>query len=255
MKISVLVPTLGHREKELSRLLDSVVRQKYNDVEVIIISQDNREKVDSICRRYIDQLNIKHITSERGLSKSRNCGMKIIKNGIVLLSDDDCWYPDGSFKKIKQEFQKRDVDIILTQIYDPYNKCFYKNYPNRGGSIRKPFEVLSKSSIEIAFKMPIDLFFDEEFGLGAKYVSGEENDFLVRALKNGKKIYYEPIVTVFHLKKNNKSNEKQLIAKGAFYKKNFSFLISFAVCMRDFFKKKQNNFKFFYRGYKSYQKK
>ena len=34
----------------------------------------------------------------------------------------------------------------------------------------------------------IDIKFDELFGLGARYVAGEENDFLIRALKKGNKI-------------------------------------------------------------------
>ena len=41
MKISILVPTLGNREQEINRLLESLDRQSYKKIEVIVIMQGN----------------------------------------------------------------------------------------------------------------------------------------------------------------------------------------------------------------------
>lgn len=41
MKISVLVPTLGTREKEIRRLLETLEKQSYKDFEIIFVTQDN----------------------------------------------------------------------------------------------------------------------------------------------------------------------------------------------------------------------
>ena len=121
--------------------------------------------------------------------------------------------------------------------------------------IKKELSLLSKSSIEIAFKRDEPyLEFDVLFGLGGKYVAGEENDFLIRALRSKKVIQYEPIITVFHQKKTNRENEKQLIAKGAFYSKNFGFFISNLVLLRDLIIKHQNNYRWFWNGYYDYKK-
>ena len=37
MKISVLVPTLGTREKEIRRLLETLEKQSYKDFEIIFV--------------------------------------------------------------------------------------------------------------------------------------------------------------------------------------------------------------------------
>ena len=51
MKISVLVPTLGTREMEIRRLLETLEKQSYKDFEIIFVTQDNHEIVkDILCK-------------------------------------------------------------------------------------------------------------------------------------------------------------------------------------------------------------
>jgi hypothetical protein len=44
------------------------------------------------------------------------------------------------------------------------------------------------------------LYFDENFGLGAKFGSGEETDYIFSYLKNKKNIYYYSKVSIYHPK-------------------------------------------------------
>ena len=60
MKISVLVPTLGTREKEIRRLLETLEKQSYKDFEIIFVTQDNHEIVKDIIYKY-SNLDIKQI--------------------------------------------------------------------------------------------------------------------------------------------------------------------------------------------------
>lgn len=256
-KISILVPTLGDREKELKRLFESIAKQEYKNIEVIIISQGNHSAIKKICDNYSELFDIIFVsTDKKGLARARNIGLKNVTGEIVLLSDDDCWYEEHAFEKITTYFENTpNVDILLSQIYDPINNKPYKNYPTKKGIIHKELELLSKSSIEIAFKHSEPYIeFDELFGLGGKYIAAEENDFLIRSIRNKKVILYEPIITVFHQKKSGKSSEKQLIAKGAFYSKNFGFIVSNLVLLRDLLIKHQNNYRWFWHGYFDYKK-
>lgn len=255
-KISLIVSTLGHREKELKRLFDSLVLQNYKNFEVVIVIQDNYDDVENLCKTYKNEFSYNLIFSERkGLSIARNLAMDNACGDIFILSDDDCWYPDNAMKDINNEFKSnKNIDVLTTKIYDPITDCPYKNYAETPNKIDKAIKLLSKSSIEIAFRKDVGVKFDEDFGLGAKYVSGEENDFLVRVLKLKKNIYYKPITTVYHEKKKTSETVKQLEAKGAFYCKNFGFFISNLVLLRDLIIKKQNNYKGFWNGYKDYKK-
>lgn len=257
LKISILIPTLGKRKLELDRLLRSLLEQSYHNFEVIIITQDNHEIVRAVYKIYKNKINIHQIEiNKRGLSLARNIGVSNVSGNIIILSDDDCWYPTYALKVIAESFEKeKNMDVLITQIYDPIQECMYKNYEKKTFKIKKKVSLLSRSSIEIAFRKRMeDIIFDEKFGLGAKYVAGEENDFLIRCLNKKYIIKYKPIITVFHEKKYNKNTKEQIIAKGAFYSKNMGFVISNIVLLRDLIKRHQNNYKWFWYGYYEYKK-
>ena len=257
LRISILIATLGERRDEMIRLFDSLTAQDYIDLEVVVVAQNGFELIKKLCDSYSDRLDIRYIATEKaGLSRARNIGLRESSGDIVLITDDDCWYREGALEDIATFFiNDEDIDILLTQIYDPVSGTTYKRYPRKKAVLTNTIQVLTKSSDEIAIRMkgPV-LEFDESFGLGAEYVAGEENDYLVRALKNGKVIHYEPIITVYHRKKLGGSSSDQLIAKGAFYAKNFGFAVSNMVLLRDLLKKRQNNYKWFWKGYYEYKK-
>lgn len=251
LKASILVPTLGERKEEIVRLLNSLLAQTYKNLEVIMISQDNYESTEKICTLYKRKIEIRHIFLEqKGLSLARNTGLQYVSGDVIILSDDDCWYPKRAVENILKYFKKYKWDILLTQIYDPYKKVYYKNYSNRPQLINNSIELLSRSSIEIAFRnIPQIELFDEKFGLGARYICSEEIDFLIRNFRKNMCILYVPRITVYHRKKKSYSNKKQVIAKGAFYRKNFNIMISFIVLLRDYFVKHEKNLKNFLIGY------
>lgn len=256
-KVSVIVPTVGDRKTEIIRLFESIVCQDYKAVEVVVVAQDNFDTISNLCGLYSSQLNIVYVqTNKKGLSRARNIGVKESSGEILLLSDDDCWYERRAIGRVVAFFDhNEDIDILLTQIYDPIANVLYKAYPVDSRKLTRPTELLSKSSIEIAYRRRGQIIsFDELFGLGGVYVAGEENDFLIRSLKGNKRIQYEPFVTVYHEKKAKRESNNQLLAKGAFYSKNFGFVVSNIVLLRDLLKKHQNNYRWFWNGYFDYKK-
>lgn len=254
--VTIIVPTLGKREYELNRLFQSLNKQTNLDFEVVVISQENHSLVEDVCKKYSDRMQIKHKQINRkGLSVARNEGIKISEGEIIILSDDDCWYPEEAIEYILFQFKVHiDMDILLTKIYDPICECEYKKYIEKEEQIRTKIPLLSKSSIEIAYKKEVAINFDERFGLGAEFVAGEENDFLIRSLENNKKIYYVPQTTVYHERKKVSESNQQIVAKGAFYSKNFNFVIANLILLRDLIKKKQNNYRWFFYGYYKFKK-
>lgn len=256
MKISFLVPTLGEREKEIERLLESLTIQKYQNFEVILVSQDNHEWVKHICNNF-NTLEIKSIClDKKGLSYARNQGLKEAEGDIIVLSDDDCWYPEWSADFIISEFKKNDkLDILLTQIYDITKNQKYKKYDCKAKIIKNKYELMSKSSIEIAFKKETcKATFDEQFGLGGKYICGEEVDFLIKNFSRSSVYKYAPRITVYHKSKTAVNDSSKIVAKGAIYSKHSNVLISVIVLLRDFLVKKQNNIHSFLKAYIKYKK-
>lgn len=257
LTISFLVPTLGNRIKELKRLLNSLEQQTIVSFEIVIVVQDNYEEVKYICNTF-NNLKILCIKSEkRGLSINRNIGLSYCSGEIIVLSDDDCWYPENAVQNISKEFKNEKVDVVLTKIYDVEKEQEYKKYDNVTYFINSKIKLMSRSSIEIAFRNNIKkVGFDESFGLGAYFVCGEEIDFLLKIYENGYKIKYVPIISVYHPIKicTESDKTKRIIAKGALYAKHYNFVVGILVVFRDLLLKRENNFLNFCRGYNEFSK-
>ncbi|WP_409252043.1 glycosyltransferase family 2 protein [Bacillus sp. SCS-153A] len=244
--ISVIVPTLGTKPEELKRLFQSLDNQSYQDFEVIIVSQDNHDYITLVLNDVKFKYN--HVTIDRkGLSLARNIGIKHANGEIMTFSDDDCWYNQDSFKIVSSYFeQNSSTDVACFQIYDPISNSYYKDYDEEEQKQISLRKILKKSSIEIFIsrtRIPDHLIqFDEKFGLGAVYPSGEENIFLFDLFKNKNRISYLPQVVVNHQKPvmQTRLNQKTFIGKGPMFKRMYNTPTAILLLFL-FFAKKYNH--------------
>lgn len=242
LMISVIIPTLGNRSEELERLFQSLKSQINKNFEAIIVSQDNHEVVEELLHKF--SFNKKHIKINRkGLSYSRNVALKHIKGEFVTFSDDDCWYPEESFSIVEQTLTENNCDIACFQIFDPITNQYYKNYSETYESNVSNRSLFRKSSIEIFLRLNKverdKVQFDEDFGLGATYPSGEENIFLADMKREGLTISYFPKKIVFHLKPNieTRLTTKSFIGKGPMFKRIYNTPIAIGILLLFFVKK------------------
>ncbi|MCT7492529.1 glycosyltransferase [Aliarcobacter cryaerophilus] len=190
---------------------------------------------------------------EKGLSKSRNKAIEFCNSDIALISDDDVEYIENLEEIIVKAFEENpSIDIITFQIKTPDGGLFKTNYQDFE-FIHNMKSIMKVSSIEIAFKTnsikKSNLKFDEKFGLGTNYPTGEEAIFLSDALKRGLKIKYIPITIVFHPKESSggmfKDNPKLISAKGAMLYRIFGicgYLVAFIFAIKKY---KISNYKLF----------
>lgn len=245
MIFSIVIPTLGTRSPELIRLLKSIQEQSYKNIEVIVTSQDHHELVAKNIELFSESLNIKHIQlSKKGLSFSRNQSIPYITGNIVTFSDDDCWYPPNAFETVREAVQNNlHSDVLCFQIFDPDKDEYYKSYPNLPIEKLKIRQVLQRSSIEIFIQLnkikKEDLLFNEYFGLGAKYPSGEENIMLSKLFQKGFSLSYFNQLVVYHAKPSQKSrlNLKSFMSKGPLFKQIFGPCVGFMMLTILFLKK------------------
>jgi glycosyltransferase involved in cell wall biosynthesis len=173
---------------------------------------------------------IDQISPDKGLAKSRNLAIDESRADICLISDDDLEYIDSIEESILNAFRDNlKADIITFEVQTPDNRP-YKRYKT------EPFwhtqkSIMSVSSVEIAFRrdsiMSANLKFDNRFGLGSEYPTGEEVIFLSDGLKSGLKILFIPIPIVIHPIESsgkNYDNPTLIRAKGAMFYRIFSLL-------------------------------
>lgn len=135
----------------------------------------------------------------RGLSKNRNLAIEAASAPLCLISDDDVTYSTEGLNAVIDCFNKNPENDILTFRYE--SRSDKKYYPSFPFSLSSPPKGYYVSSIEIAFrreKIMNKIRFNEDFGIGARFSSGEEEIFIHDALKAGIRGKYIPISIATH---------------------------------------------------------
>ncbi|EUJ48381.1 glycosyltransferase family 2 protein [Paenilisteria rocourtiae] len=248
-KISVIVATLGDRVMELKRMLETLENQTYSHLEVILVLQQEQDTWSEVLAGY--KLTTRVVMmQERGLSKARNLGLEYATGDIVTFGDDDCWYAPETFEHVVASFQTG-KDVISFNMYDPDRQQFGRLQHIQTSKFLTKRELMSRSSIEIFVKRSClekneagpAIRFDEVFGLGATYISGEENIFLSDLFRQGYVTYFHPECLVYHAvqPRITRLTEAQMLSKGPLFKRMYSTPTAFLLVSLFYIKKKQKN--------------
>ena len=196
-----LVLATVDRTAELARFLDSLEAQTHPRFRLIVVDQNSDERITSVLAgREIDVL---HLRSERGLSRARNVGLEHVEADVVAFPDDDCVYPPDLLDRVAARLKT-----------EPSLGGLTGRAVSRDGSSTPSWKqdaaVLTDDNLwNRAISYTIFLRrrvveqvgrFDEELGLGSgnPWSSGEEIEYLVRAVRLGARIAYDPALTVAH---------------------------------------------------------
>lgn len=122
-----------------------------------------------------------HCTDTTGLSKNRNNALAHADAPLLLISDDDVDYTAEGLTGIINSFEAN-LDAGLLVFRFDCNKG-NKSYPDYSFSLSRPPKGYYTTSIEIALRRDSlanhNIWFNENFGIGATFPSGEE-DILVK---------------------------------------------------------------------------
>lgn len=167
-------------------------------------------------------------TISTGLSKSRNIALSQTKTEYLLFSDDDVTHLPEITSEIENAFQRTGADILTMRIQTPSGSPF-KSYSAKEFQHTKR-SLFRVNSIEIAVRCSAirsaKLSFDERFGLGSTFPTGEEIIFLFDAHRAKLNIHYCPITIVIHPPESSggalHKNQNLIIAKGAMFGRIFN---------------------------------
>ena len=113
LTISVVIPTLNTRPKFLNEALNSIEKQTYKPLEVIIVN--NGEKDLDIKRTSLNICKFK-IIFKGGVAQARNFGACFAKGDyIAFLDDDDLWGIDY-LKNIQNNIENNKPDCLIGKL-------------------------------------------------------------------------------------------------------------------------------------------
>ena len=201
--ISLILATIGDDDR-LADLLASLRSQTFRDFETIIVDQSGDDRVERIVDAHGQALVITHVRHARGLSRSRNAGLRLARGRIIGFPDDDCWYDAGLLDRVQRFLHGHaDVDGVTGRaVFDP------SEHPPARFARRAGWVVAAKvwtQGISCTIFLRHGLVarigpFDESIGLGADtpWIAGEESDYLLRAVEARARVWYDPALTVHH---------------------------------------------------------
>lgn len=113
-KVSIIVP-IYKVEKELDRCIQSILRQSYTNLEIILIDDGSPDKCPEMCDIYAEQdERIKVIHKENGgLSDARNAGLNIATGEFLAFIDSDDWVADSFIERLVNNIIDTDSDIAI----------------------------------------------------------------------------------------------------------------------------------------------
>lgn len=111
---SIIVP-IYNVEPYLHRCLDSLITQKYEHIEIILINDGSRDNCAEICDDYASEdARIKVIhQSNKGLSIARNTGLKIATGQYIMFVDSDDYIEIDACEKFAKFVCSGAIDIAI----------------------------------------------------------------------------------------------------------------------------------------------
>lgn len=214
--VSLILATVG-RTSELDRLFDSFAAQTFKNFEVVVVDQNTDDRLLA----YLDRarrlgLAIKHVRHRPpNLSVARNVGIEAAEGEWVGFPDDDCWYEDTLLERLEPRFRCTDP---LSGAAVQWAEEGVPPMPMRTLTWERArlFRDIPVSSLQLFFHRK--LFeriggFDSRFGVGLFFGAGEETDFVLRALRAGAVLTYEPEAKAHHAIKTLPRTPQALLAE------------------------------------------
>lgn len=199
---SLVLCTKG-RVAELARFLESLVAQRMTEVQVIIVDQNDDDRLMPVLNDFRDKVPLEHIRTATGLSLGRNEALKRVRGAIVGFPDDDCVYPHGLLRRLFELANLRSEDFF--------------SFASAGlnGGLSGPRQEATDTEITasnvwrcvISYTFFVrsrclqgGIRFDTDLGVGSPgpYKSGEETDFVLQLLRAGYRGWHVRDMCVLH---------------------------------------------------------
>lgn len=116
--VSVIIPVYNTDLDMLHKCVQSVLSQSFRDFELIIIDDcstnlDVYAYLDSLDNNY-DQVRVVHSKQNKGISGSRNDGIKLAKGKWVCFLDHDDWWGKNYLQDLVNGSGATDTDMVIS---------------------------------------------------------------------------------------------------------------------------------------------
>lgn len=189
MLVSVVVTT-RNEERNIADLLDSLVTQEA-PLEVLVVDAASEDRTQAIVEEYASRYPFVKLYREGGTrGRSRNEGIRKAEGEGVAFIDADCIANPFWLQAVRKRLEEAEVVAGRTiQIgYRPFEELERVELIYRGHDITYP-------SANLVYRREI---LEEIGGFDEWFITAEDIDLNLRAVRAGHAVAYEPTAIVYH---------------------------------------------------------
>lgn len=138
-KLSIIVPVYNG-EKSLPRCLDSIIKQDYKDLEIIVVDDGSKDKSFEVMNEYAkkDERIVVIHKENGGVSSTRNKALDLAKGEYIQFIDVDDWLPFDASKSLIRSMEDNNVELVVGDFYRVIDdKTAKKGSYKKGGVISR----------------------------------------------------------------------------------------------------------------------
>jgi glycosyltransferase involved in cell wall biosynthesis len=188
--VSVVI-TVRNEERHLSQLLESLLAQD-PPLEIVIVDSESRDRTRGIAeefaRRAPGTVRVLSKPGSRGIG--RNAGVRAARGDVVAFTDGDCFADSGWVAAIRSAAATADVLAGRTV---PVGKPQY-GHLERVELFQSGYDV-TYPSCNLAYRREL---FERLGGFDPRFITAEDIDLNLRAVRSGAAIRYLPEAIVYH---------------------------------------------------------
>lgn len=116
--ISIIVPVYNV-EPFLPQCIDSILRQTYRNLEILLIDDGSPDKCGRICDEYAradNRIRVFH-TENNGLSAARNLGLREARGEYIGFVDSDDWIDSDMYEILLRHLEENKADVSACEMW------------------------------------------------------------------------------------------------------------------------------------------
>ena len=120
--ISVVMPVYGV-EEYLNRAAESILRQTFQDLELILVDDCSPDRCGKICEEIAkgdSRVKVLHLEENGGLSNARNQGMTVAEGRYILFMDSDDHLDTDALQLAVESLQKNPAKLVIWGLIEEY---------------------------------------------------------------------------------------------------------------------------------------
>lgn len=194
-RVSVVI-TVKNEQQHLARLLDSLLRQE-PPFEVVLVDALSRDRTLEIAERWAAEhpgvLRVARKFGSRGIG--RNEGVRLARGEFIAFTDGDCYADPSWLHELREGFRRSDVvagaTVALGRAH--YVELGRVELFQQGSDVTFP-------SCNLGYRRAL---FERLGGFDPRFITAEDIDLNLRAVRAGATILARPEAIVFHAMRAN----------------------------------------------------